>query len=347
MTKEDILESLKYLPCSNSCFEGEKNWRTGCCLENQKCEYVNGLWRFLENIYPSYAIVKCLDVDENNLPQPEALLKNKSGEYMAIEMKCIPDPQFLESSVKKTEDKNTYDCSFWKGSIDDSAKKAQEKFTQIVKKSCPNITQAELKTIISVFFLGMNVGISPIGNNLSVRELVYQERKDFKCFLENEMVNYSINCFKKVVSGNIPQEEDLYKCVIFNNKLILHFAKTTNDTVYFEVHDTTPFSLRDFFKINEDGVLDFLKKYLYSCDNKFRTLNEETSTEKNILLLTHDSTLGEATNVIANCIEKLDVPLSIHEIWVTDYHYESIYNDDGEEIGEQITEYKYRKIYSL
>lgn len=347
MTKEDILESLKYLPCSNSCFEGEKNWKTGHCLENQKCEYVNGMWRFTENIYPDYTIVKCLDVDRKDSSQPEALLKNKLGEYLAIEMKCIPDPQFLESSVKKTDEKNSRDCSFWKGSIDDSAQKAQEKFIQIIKKSCPDVSQAELKAIIRIFFLGMNVSMSPIGKNLSVRDLVYQKRKDFKSFLENEMVTYSINLFMKVISGNIPQEEDLYKSVIFNNKVIVHFVKTTNDTVYFETYDTTPFPLRDFFKINEEGVTNFLKKHLYSCDKKFKTLNKETSTEKNILLLTHDSTLGEATNVIANCLEKLNVPESIHEIWVTDYHYESIYNDDGEEIGEQVTEYKYRQIYPL
>ncbi len=346
MTKEDILEFLNFLPCSGPCFEGEKNWKTGRCLEKQKCEYVNGMWRFIENIYPGYTIVKCLDVDENNSPQPEALLKNKSDEYMAIEMKSIPNPQFLESSVDKTNMKNTRDCSFWIDSIEDSIQKAQEKFKQIIKKSCSDIPQAELEEIISVFFLGMNVGISPIGNNLSVSELVYKERKDFKCFLENEMVDYSINLLKKAISRSL-QEEDLYKFVTFNNKLNLRFALTIDNTGCIKVHDTTPFSLRDYFNINEEGVSDFLKKYLDSCNNKFKALNKETSTERNILLLTHESTLSEATNVIANCLEKLVVPKSIQEIWVTDYHYESVYNDDGDEIGEQITEYKYRKIYPL
>lgn len=30
------------------------------------------------------------------------------------------------------------------------------------------------------------------------------------------------------------------------------------------------------------------------------------------------------------------MPESINEIWVTDYHYESVYHDDGDEIGEKL-----------
>lgn len=346
MKIENIIDILNCLPCSGPCFEGKKNWKTGCCLEKLKCEYLNGMGCFIENIFPCYTIVKCLDVDRNDLSQPEALLKNESGEYMAIEMKRLPNPQFLESSVEKTNIKNAQDCFFWEKTIDDSTLKAGEQFRKMIKEDIPDISQAKLGVITYFFFLGINVDILPIGNNLSVRELVYPKRNEFKIFLTNEMAYFGINVFRKFISNNL-HEEDFCKCVIFNNKLNLRFTMTTNQNVYFQLHDTTPFSLREYLKINEEGVIDFLKKYLLSCDKKFRALNKETFTEKNIFLLTHESSLSEATNVIANCIGKLVVPKSIHEIWVTDYHYESVYNDDGDEIGEQITEYKYRKIYPL
>lgn len=125
----------------------------------------------------------------------------------------------------------------------------------------------------------MNVDIIPIGNNLSVRESVYQERKDFKSFLVNEMVNYCTNLLGKAISGNF-QEEDLYRVFIFKNKLKLHFVMTTNNTVYFQTHDTIPFSLRNHMRINEEGVADFLEKFINSYDKKFKALNKETLTEK-------------------------------------------------------------------
>lgn len=345
MTRDDVLEILKYLPCSKACFEGEKTWETGHCLEKRKCEYINGMWCFIVNCYSEYQIVKCLDVDKNNLSQPEALLKNDSGDYMAIEMKNMPDPQFLESSVEETDEKNEYDCSFWKKCIDDSTRKAKETFAQGIKKKCPDISQTELETVISIFFSGMNVNIFPKENNLSVRELAYKEREEFKAFLIRNMVDYSNNLLRKGISGKL-QEEDVCRRIYFKDKLELHFVCTKEDFVYFQVHDTVPFSLRKHLEINEKGVTDYLRKFLDSCDKKFTELNKEIHTQKNIFLLTHESTLSEATNVIEKCLKNLSVPKSIHEIWVTDYHYESVYNIEGEEIGEKITEYKYRKIYT-
>lgn len=344
MTKDDIREIIKCLPCSDACFEGGKNWNTGHCLADNKCEYINGMGLFIANVYPDYSIVKCLDVDRKDLPQPEALLRNRSGQYMAIEMKNIPEPQFLESSVKETEKKNEFDCSFWKGSIDGSTHKAKTEFTQRIKKTYPNISSEGLEAIINIFFRGMKITLIPIEKNISVRDLVHRKRKEFEPFLVNEMVSYSIGFLEKF-KLNILQDEDFNKVIIFNNELELYFAKTLDQTVYVQIHDTKPFSLCNHIKINEEGVTDFLKKFVNSCDRKFMELNKETSTEKNILLLTHGSTLSEATNVIATCLEKIAVPKSIHEIWVTDYQYESVYDDDGDEIGEQITEYKYRKLF--
>jgi len=343
--QETIQKFFNSLPCSSPYFEGDKTWKNGDCISKGKCEYINGMGHFIKEVYPCYTLLKCLDIDKRNKPQPEALLMSKTGEYIAIEVKCMPDPQFLESSVDKTNMKNQHNCFFWNDFIDDSALKAEERFIQSIRECIPNITNKDLEFFLKQFFKGIYVIISPVGNNFSIQDLVYQERKSFKPFLINEMATYSQMLLRKTISKTL-QSKDLYRTVSFKDKLKLRLVLTKSNNVYFQIHDATSCSsLREYLRINEEGVIDFLNEFIISCDRKFKELNKETFTHKNIFLLSHRSTLSKATDVIEKCLNKLNVPNSIHEIWVTDHLYESIYNDDGIEIGEQIVERRYRKIY--
>lgn len=337
---------MQLLPCSMPYFEGEKTWKTGHCLEHDKCEYFNGMWRFILDKYPCYQLVKCLDIDRKDCPQPEALLKNKDGETMAIEMKQMPDPQFLKSSVKESEQFHSFNCSFWNNTLDDSALKAKEKFRQYLKEKeyIPNFSDNLSEKIINAFFLGLHIFISPKENHLCVRDYVFQNRKKFKPFLVDNMAEFCISFFEKCKSNDL-KIEDCSKNLTFNNTLELCFCKTGDDIISFKGYDTTRFSLSDFISINEEGVTDYLKKFICNSDKKFKQLNKDTVTKKNILLITHDSTLSKATDTIENCLNKMAVPESIHEIWVTDNIYESVYNEDGDEDGCTIKKYNYRKIY--
>lgn len=166
-----------------------------------------------------------------------------------------------------------------------------------------------------------------------------QESKN-KSILIEEMCNFSYQIFIDLVNKKTPNvfskiDKDEYSIIL---------CLTQNNTVSFEIHDKNYTTLNSLIDINEKGLCDFLNKFLISCEKKFSNLS---NTKKNILLLDHNFISYKSLNIIEACLKKCKIPKCISEIWVCDKLIESEYNEDGEEIGDYISDIKYKKLYEV
>ena len=122
----------KILPCMQEAYKGTSNYKKNHCFEKNKCEYLNGMYNFIFQCYPKYVVTECCDIKSNN-PYPEAILTNlENNSTIAIEMKCFPDKVY--DNVRKTENSNKKEATFWKKIIDQCAINAKDKIKEYLYK---------------------------------------------------------------------------------------------------------------------------------------------------------------------------------------------------------------------
>lgn len=331
------------LPCMQTYFKGNYNYKDKKCFQKHKCEYLNGMMGFIDNEYPDYKIIHCCDIESHDGPQPEAILSNSDGECIALEMKCIPTQ--LSDTVKKTELSHNRENYFWKKIIDDCGKKAYEKLYyrihKLYKGAGKEIEDELVHTLIQIIFMGLTVKLYSKTEEKSIQQIFMDKKKEYlnKEILSDEMCNFSYKIFIDLLNDKEPTmfykvDKDQYSILLF---------LTRSNEVKFEVHDNKTFTLGKAVRINESGLKDFLDKFLAESERKFNNLSYP-NISKNILLLDQNF-VCEGVDVIDKCLKKCKKPKCALEIWVCDKVIESDYNDDGEEIGEHIADIKYIKLY--
>lgn len=336
MTYDEIIR--KVLPCMQEYFQGDYNVKTKKCFKNNKCEFINGMWRFINDIYPEYNIVRCCDIERQDIPQPEALLSNSNNERIALEMKCIPND--LMDNIHETDKKSKKDFYFWEKIIDDCGKKAYKKLFELYRTLGFDTDSSD--ELLQIIFRGLLVKLCSKSKDKCIQQIFMDKKqeKENKDILIEEMCNFSHQIFIDLMNKKIPKvfskiDKEEYSIIL---------CLTKNNTVSFEIHDMNYITLSSVIDINEKGLCDYLNKYLISCEKKFSKLS---NMKKNILLLDHNFVSNESLEIIEACLKKCKIPKCISEIWVCDKIIESEYDEDGEEIGEYIADIKYKKIYEV
>lgn len=340
MTCYEIIN--KVLPCMQNYFQGDYSFKTKECFKNNKCEFLNGMWKFIYDIYPEYNIVRCCDIERQDIAQPEALLLNSNNEYIALEMKCIPNN--LMNTVQETEKRDKKDFHFWEKIIDDCGKQSYEK---LYKKlfdlyNSQGIDTDSLDELLQIIFDGLLVKLCSKSKDKCIQQIFMDKKQEIKnkSILIEEMCNFSYQIFIDLVNGKTPNvlskiDKDEYSIIL---------CLTHNNTVSFEIHDKNYTTLSSLIDINEKGLCDFLNKFLISCEKKFSNIS---NTKKNILILDHNFISYKSLNIIESCLKKCEIPKCISEIWVCDKLIESEYNEDGEEVGDYIADINYKKLYEV
>lgn len=324
------------LPCMQKYYIGKSNYQKSKCLENHKCEYLNGMYDFINKCYPEYVVTECCDID-NRKPFPEAILTNlKNSKTIAIEMKSFPDKVY--SNVKETNDKNKKEVTFWNKIIDRCALEAQKTLVAFFKDIGIADNSEHLGQLLEIVFYGMNVKlISKV--RTSVQEIIMKEKYDSKQknFVIESMVSYS----KKMLTDLINKNE-LSMMQTFENdelKVIIYLGK--NESIYFEIHDNNVTTLSDFVKMDQNGISDFLRQFIEGCVKKFANVE----VDKRILLLDNTFIAYKRDNQIKECLQNLSVNPSIDEIWLTEKEYDDEYDEDGNPKETYISKIKYERIY--
>lgn len=165
-----------------------------------------------------------------------------------------------------------------------------------------------------------------------------KKERENKAILSDEMCEFSFKIFENLLEEKTPV---LYSKIDKEEYSILLFL-TQNRTVSFEIHNKENFMLSTITNINENGLYDYLVKFLGSCERKFCNQSKFC---KNILLLDHNFISYRCMDIIDACIKKCEIPKCISEIWVCDKEVESEYNEDGDEVGEYIADISYRRLY--
>lgn len=98
-------------------------------------------------------------------------------------------------------------------------------------------------------------------------------------------------------------------------------------------------TLGDIFKVDQNGILDFLKKFIKGCENKFANVE----VDKRILLLDSFFEWSETEDTIKACLESIPVSPVIDEIWLTEKELVEKFDDEGD-LKEKFV-MKYEKIH--
>ncbi len=340
MLNEELLD--KVLPCMQNYFQGEYCYKTKNCIKNSKCEYLNGMWKFINDQYPDFNIVHCCDIERQDIAQPEALLLNSKNESIALEMKCIPDN--LMKTVKETIKQDKRTSHFWNRIIDDCAKQAYEKlFIRIddfYKKL--GIKNEAIDELLQIIFRGITVKLCARTKEKNIQQIFMDKKKERenKAILSDEMCEFSYKIFEDLLRKKAP----ILYLKIDKEEYSILLCLTHNRTVSFEIYNKENFTLSTITNINENGLHDYLLKFLNSCEKKFCN---QIKSGKNILLLDHNFISYRCMDIIDACIKKCEIPKCISEIWVCDKEIEYEYNKDGDEDGEYIADISYRRLYEV
>lgn len=190
---EEIMN--KVLPCMQEYYKGKSNWKKNKCLEKKpKCEYLNGMYNFINKCYPGYKVTECCDKDSSK-PFPEAILTNfETNKTIAIEMKCFPYNVY--SSVKKTDDENGKENFFWKQIIDRCILEAENRAKGILKEKIIEGDPEYVSQLFETVFCRMNVRLISKSNK-SVQEIMMKKDKNNKQmeFVIASIVDYTEEFF--------------------------------------------------------------------------------------------------------------------------------------------------------
>lgn len=341
---EQIKEILRYFPCDKHCednqyFTGKSNILRNMCLNNNKCEYFNGLGMFIRSEYPDFTLKQCCDVDERNMASPEAIFVNRidSFQLLTVEMKSLP--QFIENNIKSTKKKNSRENYFWDKIIDKSAMLAYELVVRYLNNK--GITQQiDIDNIIKMIWNGIVVSFYPKKGNIDIQNILMNKNEEKERIDEIAKIIYefSINIFEKIVKSDFKSLELIREYFDDNFNMTIYLSKYKDDNIKFEVHGGVT-ALSNIMKVNENGLFDQISKYIASCSDKF----EKFKGNINILLI--DNLYRINYKEIEKAIRKIDIPNAINEIWITEYHYEEEYDDDGDYVGEYIVDKSFQKIY--
>jgi hypothetical protein len=343
---ERIRKILECLPCYEHCvdnqyYTGKSNLLKNLCFNNNKCEYLNGLRMFILMEYPDYALKECCDIEKRDMASPEAIFVNRkdTAKLLSVEMKNLP--QFIEKDIKETKLKNSRENYFWDKIIDRSAKQAFDLVVKYLSKR--GITQqADIDNLFKIIWNGIVVSLFPKNVNIDVQQTLMNKKKEKQTISELAKITseFSINIFEKMIKYDFESLQLVRKYNDKNVNLTIYLSKHNDDNIKFEVHSGVT-ALSDIMKIDKTGLFKQIEKYIISCCDKFINYKEY----RNILLINnlYRVDLKQIQNAIFNCT----IPNIISEIWITEYHYEEEYNDEGEYIGEYFVDKSFHRIYNV
>lgn len=323
------------LPCMQEWYKGTSNYKKNHCLKKDKCEYLNGMNKFIIQCYPEYVVTECCDV-KSNKPYPEAILTNlENNSTIAIEMKCFPDKVY--ENVRKTDNCNKKEATFWNKIIDQCAINAKNQLKEYLNKIGIE-DNSDVEELLNIIFLGIHIQIkSKCKESVQTILMKCKYHNNQMAFVSNNMFSFSKNLLIDWFQKNNLSLTETFE----NDELEVIIYLSENDTIYFEILDNSLIPLSEIYKLNTDGITDYLKKFIEGCEKKFSNV----TVDKNILLLDNNFISPKRDEIIRNCLENLSVPSCIDEIWVCKKKYDDKYDEDGNFNDTYISDISYEKIY--
>lgn len=326
---------VKILPCMQECYKGSSNYKKNKCIEKGKCEFLNGMYKFIFECFPKYEVVECCDIN-NERAFPEVVLEDfAKNKRIAIEMKCFPDKVYRD--VKQTEKRNKKEAFFWNKVIDKCGFEARKEIISWLKSININKNE-EIEELLKIIFYPMNIKLVSKEKE-SIQYILMKDKYDNKQmkFIIEKMVLFCKELFKNLIYKNKISVIETYE----NEEIKVCIYLGKNKTPYFEIHDNLISTLGDIMNINKDGITEYLIKFMQECEKKFSNVQ----VDRRILLLDNNFISYKRDRIIRECLEKLSIPTCIDEIWICKKEYEDEYNEDGDPVYTYIANISYEKIY--